>query len=171
MSSHYNEVTRHQSNYPHLIETHSEYNHISHPKFGVFQEHQYLNVNDIVSESNIPPTTSLSSRAFSGSNFIDFEIPRNLHILKSATLHMQIQNNDPVTDLEMPIIFNLVNRIEYYFGSTLCETVLGEHLYMQYCTTNDFEKRGLLSEVNNIGSLSFDSDRFYLLHESYHYQN
>ena len=104
-------------------------------------------------------TNIMSARAFSGSNFIDFEIPRNLHILKSGTLHMQIQNNDPVTDLEMPIAFNLINRIEYYFGSQLCETVLGEHLYMQYCTSHDFEQRGLLYKVNNVGIMDFDSDR------------
>jgi hypothetical protein len=72
---------------------------------------------------------------------------------------MQIQNNDAVSDLEMPVAFNLINRIEYYFGSVLCETVLGEHLYMQYCTSNSFEQRGLLYGVNNVGILNFDSDR------------
>ena len=89
MSSHYSEAARFNSNHLHLMETHNEYPHVS-TKMGVFQEHQYVNINDIVSESQISPTTALSARAFSGSNFIDFEIPRNLHILKSATLHMQI---------------------------------------------------------------------------------
>ena len=158
MSSHFSEAARFNSNHLHLQQTHDEYPHVS-TKMGVFQQHQYLNVNDIVSESQIPPTTALSARAFSGSNFIDYEIPRNLNILKSATLHMQIQNNDPVSDLEMPVAFNLINRIEYYFGSGLCETVLGEHLYMQYCTTHDFEQRGLLYGVNNVGFMNFDSDR------------
>ena len=157
MSSHYSEAARFNSNRLHLQTTHDEFPHVS-TKHGVFQQHQYLNVNDIVSESQLMPTTALSG-SFNGSMFLDFECPRNLHILKSATLHMQIQNNDPVSDLEMPIAFNLINRIEYYFGSQLCETTLGEHLYIQYCTSHDFEQRGLLYGVNNVGIMDFDSDR------------
>ena len=71
--SHHQEASRHKSNLPFLHESHNSYPH-TQTNFGVFQEHQTINVTDLPAESSLPPTTSLSSRAFSGSNFIDFEI-------------------------------------------------------------------------------------------------
>lgn len=156
--SNFNDARRHTSNHVFIHKTHDEFPHVETPYGFVVPEYQNININDVVQESSIPPTTSLSSRAFSGSTFVDFEIPRNLHILKSATLLMNIVNNDGTDNLRMPVAFNLINRIEYYFGSTLVETTLGESLYFQYCTAHNYERRITLKKVNNVDPLTFDSD-------------
>ena len=110
-------------------------------------------------ERAIPPTTSLSSRAFSGSNFIDFEIPK-LNLLKSATLCMEIVNNCPLNKLKLPVAFNLIDRFEIYFGSTIVETVLGEALYINHCTNNSIEQRKLLEHSSNTDNESYDNHFF-----------
>ena len=94
--SHFNEASRHNTNSPWLQETHPEHPHVE-SKGTVYQQHQNINANDVVAESNIVSTTALSNRSFSGSNFIDFEISKTIHILKSCTLALQIVNNDLTT--------------------------------------------------------------------------
>ena len=146
--SHHQEASRHKANHPFLQESHNSYPHTQTP-FGIFQEHQTINITDLPQESSLPPTTSLSSRAFSGSNFIDFEIPRSINILKSATLCLEIVNNDLTKKLNLPVAFNLLDRVELYFGSTLVETILGEALYINHCTNNNIEKRKILQNATN----------------------
>ena len=146
--SHHQESMRHKSNHPFLHESHNSYPHTQTPH-GIYQEHQTINITDLPQESSLPPTTSLSSRAFSGSNFIDFEIPRSINVLKSATLCMEIVNNDLSNKLSLPVAFNLIDRFELYFGSTLVETVLGEALYINHCTNNNIEKRKILQNATN----------------------
>ena len=70
--SHHSDASRHPANKPFLYGNHDAYPHVKTPH-GIFQDHQTLSISDLPMESAIPPTTSLSSRAFSGSNFIDFE--------------------------------------------------------------------------------------------------
>lgn len=158
--SHHQEASRHKANHPFLHESHDAYPHTKTP-FGVFQDHQTMNITDLPAESSLPPTTSLSSRAFSGSNFIDFEIPRSINILKSATLCMEIVNNCPTNRLVLPPAFNLVDRFELYFGANLVETVLSEAIYINHCTNNNIEKRKLLENGTNCGHDTFDSHTVY----------
>lgn len=147
--SHHQEASRHKANHPFLYESHEAYPHVKTPFGGLTQDHQSINVTDLPMESSLPPTTSLSSRAFSGSNFIDFEIPRSINVLKSATLCMEIVNNDTSAKLKLPCAFNLIDRFEIYFGSNLCETVLGEGLYIHHSTNNNVEKRKILQNATN----------------------
>ena len=153
--SHHQEASRHKANHPFLHESHSSYPHTQTP-FGIFQDHQTMNITDLPAESSLPPTTALSSRAFSGSNFIDFEIPRSINVLKSATLCMEIVNNDLANKLKLPTAFNLIDRFEIYFGSTLVETVLSEALYINHCTNNNIEKRKLLQNATNCDHDTYD---------------
>ena len=154
--SHHQESSRHKANHPFLAEHHEAYPHVNSPYGGVYQEHQTVNISDLPMESAIPPTTSLSSRAFSGSNFIDFEIPK-LNLLKSATLCMEIVNNCPLNKLKLPVAFNLIDRFEIYFGSTIVETVLGEALYINHCTNNTIEQRKILENSSNTDNESYDN--------------
>ena len=155
--SHFNEASRHNTNSPWLQETHPEHPHVE-SKGTVYQQHQNINANDVVAESNIVSTTALSNRSFSGSNFIDFEISKNMHILKSATLALQIVNNDLTNELRMPVIFNLISRFEIYIGSTLCQSVLSEDLYINYCTSMNFDRRSIMAPVTNVSRFGYDSD-------------
>ena len=153
--SHHADASRHRANHPFIFESHDAYPH-SKTNYGVFQEHQNVNITDMPCESSIPPTTSLSSRAFSGSNFVDFEIPK-LNILKSATLCMEIVNNCPINKLQLPVAFNLIDRFEIYFGSTLVETVLSEALYINHCTNNTIEQRKMLQNSSNVDHDTYDN--------------
>ena len=154
--SHHQESNRHKANHPFLHESHNSYPHTNTP-FGVYQDHQTINITDLPQESSLPPTTSLSSRAFSGSNFIDFEIPRSINILKSATLCMEIVNNDSVNKLQLPVAFNLIDRFEIYFGSTLVETVLSEALYINHCTNRTEPQLAILSNATCVDPDDFDN--------------
>jgi hypothetical protein len=153
--SHHSDASRHPANKPFLHEHHDAYPHVKTPH-GIFQDHQTLSISDLPMESAIPPTTSLSSRAFSGSNFIDFELPK-MHLLKSATLCMEIVNNDPLIKCVLPVAFNLIDRFEIYFGSSLVETVLSEALYINHCTNNNIDKRNILEAGTNTDPILFQS--------------
>ena len=156
--SHHQQAIQHKANHPFLIESHSAYPHTQTPH-GIFQEHQTINITDLPAESNIPPTTSLSARAFSGSNFIDFEIPRSIHVLKSATLCMEIVNNDSLGRfLFLPPAFNMIDRCEIFFGSSLVETISGESLYLNHCTNNNIEKRKILTNAVNVNHETYEAD-------------
>lgn len=153
--SHHSDASRHPANKPFLYENHDAYPHVK-TQHGIFQDHQTLSISDLPMESAIPPTTSLSSRAFSGSNFIDFEIPK-MHLLKSATLCMEIVNNDPLIKSVLPVAFNLIDRFEIYFGSSLVETVLSEALYINHCTNNNIDKRNILEAATNTDPSSYQT--------------
>ena len=153
--SHHSDASRHPANKPFLYENHDAYPHVK-TQHGIFQDHQTLSISDLPMESAIPPTTSLSSRAFSGSNFIDFEIPK-MHLLKSATLCMEIVNNDPLVKSALPVAFNLIDRFEIYFGSSLVETVLSEALYINHCTNNNIDKRNILEAATNTDPSSYQT--------------
>jgi hypothetical protein len=160
--SHFNEASRYSTNSPWLQDTHPEHPHVE-SKGTVYQQHQNINANDVVAESNIVPTTALSTRSFSGSNFIDFEIPKTIHILKSATLALQIVNNDSTNFLRMPPIFNLISRFEIYIGSTLCQSVLSEDLYINYCSSMNFDRRSIMAPVTNVSRFSYDADSSHII--------
>lgn len=156
--SHHQESAKHKSNHAFISEHHDAYPHVNTPH-GVFQEHQTVNITDLPCESSIPPTTALSSRAFSnGSTFIDFEIPKSLHVLKDVKLCMDIVNNDIERPLMLPVAFNLIDRFEIYFGSTIVETVLSEALYLSHCIYNSLDKRDLLKAPTNTNSYTFIGD-------------
>ena len=160
--SHHQESMRHKSNHPFLHESHNSYPHTQTPH-GVYQDHQTINITDLPMESSIPPQTSLSSRAFnSGSNFIDFEIPRgSINILKSVTLCMEIVNPDLTNKLMLPVSYNLIDRIEIYFGSTLVETVLSEGLYINHCTNRSEAQLEILANSTCVDPNSFDNHSLY----------
>jgi len=109
---------------------------------------------DLVSEASIAPQTSLPSNAFTGSVYVDFEIPRSINVLKSCVLSMQIDNGG-TKPLVMPPISQLINRIEYYSGATLIETILSTHLYLE-SVMETTEKLTILESSNNIDPVSFD---------------
>ena len=157
--SHHQQAIQHKANLPFLNESHSAYPHTQTHHGVVYQDHQTLNVTDLPAESNIPPTTSLSARAFSGSNFIDFEIPRSIHVLKSATLNMEIVNNDQVGRyLFLPVAYNLLDRVELFFGSSLVETISGEAMYLNHCTNNNIEKRKILTNAVMVDPETYEVD-------------
>ena len=158
--SHNQESMRNKSNHPFLHESHNSYPHSQTP-YGIYQDHQTLSITDLPQESSLPPTTSLSSRAFSGSNFIDFEIPRSINVLKSATLCMEIVNNDTTNRLMLPVAFNLIDRFEIYFGSTLVETVLGEALYINHCTNRSEAQLSILANATCVDPNTFDNRTIY----------
>ena len=93
--------------------------------------YQRVNMVDMISEASIAPSTSLPFNSFSGSVYVDFDVPRSINVLKSCVLAMQIDNGDTTKPLLMPPISQLINRIEYYSGSTLIETILATHLYLE----------------------------------------
>ena len=59
---------------------------------------------DLVSEASIAPQTSLPNNAFTGSVYVDFDIPKSINVLKSAVLTMQIDNTESVKSISMPPI-------------------------------------------------------------------
>ena len=59
---------------------------------------------DMVSEASIAPQTSLPSNAFTGSVYVDFEIPKSIDILKSCVLVMQFDNGDAKPLIMPPIL-------------------------------------------------------------------
>ena len=111
-------ASRFKSNEMHLLQTHENY---SFSKLGGYlvPDYQKVNMIDLISEASIAPQTSLPNNSFTGSVYVDFEIPKSINILKSAVLTMQIDNIEADKSIIMPPISQLINRIEYYSGSTL----------------------------------------------------
>ena len=104
-------ASRFKSNEMHLIPTHEAY---AFSKLGNYlvPNYQRTNMVDLVSEASIAPQTSLPNNAFTGSVYVDFEIPKSINVLKSAVLTMQIDNTESVKSIIMPPICQLINRIE-----------------------------------------------------------
>ena len=153
MAQNYLNSIRYKSNEIHLMNTHENY---KFEKLGNYLVPSYQRVNmcDLVSEASIAPQTSLPSNAFTGSVYVDFEIPRSVNVLKSCVLSMQIDNGG-TKPLVMPPISQLINRIEYYSGATLIETILSTHLYLE-SVMETTEKLTILESSNNIDPVTFD---------------
>ena len=147
-------ASRFKSNEMHLIPTHEAY---AFSKLGNYlvPNYQRTNMVDLVSEASIAPQTSLPNNAFTGSVYVDFEIPKSINVLKSAVLTMQIDNTESVKSIIMPPICQLINRIEYYSGSTLIETILSTHLYLE-SVLDTTEKMTLMESSQNINPQDFD---------------
>ena len=153
MAQNYLNAMRYKSNEIHLLNTHENY---KFEKIGnyLMPAYQKVNMVDLISEASLAPNTSLPSAAFSGSVYVDFEIPRSINILKSCVLSMQIDNSESKT-LILPPVSQLINRIEYYSGSTLIETILSTHLYLE-SVLDTTEKLTILEKSQNINPLTFD---------------
>ena len=91
MAQNYLTASRFKSNEMHLLETHENY---SFSRLGGYlvPNYQRTNMVDLISEASIAPQTSLTNNAFTGSAYVDFEIPKSINVLKSAVLTMQIDN-------------------------------------------------------------------------------
>ena len=85
MAQNYLNSIRYKSNEIHLLNTHENY---KFEKLGnyLMPAYQRINMVDMVSEASIAPQTSLPSNAFTGSVYVDFEIPKSINILKSCVL-------------------------------------------------------------------------------------
>ena len=153
MAQNYLNSIRYKSNEVHLLNTHENYKFDKHGGY-LMPAYQRVNMVDMISEASLAPQTSLPSSAFSGSVYVDFEIPRSINILKSCVLSMQIDNSD-TKPLVMPPIAQLINRIEYYSGSTLIETILSTHLYLE-SVMDTTEKLSILESAHNINPHTFD---------------
>ena len=147
-------ASRFKSNEMHLLPTHEAY---GFSKLGNYlvPNYQRTNMVDLISEASIAPQTSLPNNAFTGSVYVDFEVPKSINILKSAVLTMQIDNTEADKSIIMPPICQLINRIEYYSGSTLIETILSTHLYLE-SVLDTTEKMTLLESSQNINPINFD---------------
>ena len=147
-------ASRFKSNEMHLLQTHENY---SFSRLGGFlvPDYQKVNMIDLISEASIAPQTSLPNNSFTGSVYVDFEIPKSINILKSAVLTMQIDNIEADKSIIMPPISQLINRIEYYSGSTLIETILSTHLYLE-SVLETTEKMTLMEASQNISPQTFD---------------
>ena len=154
MAQNYLNSIRYKSNEVHLLNTHENYKFEKHGGY-LMPAYQRVNMVDMVSEASIAPQTSLPSNAFTGSVYVDFEIPKSINILKSCVLAMQIDNGDTTKPLIMPPISQLINRIEYYSGSTLIETILATHLYLE-SVLDTTEKLNILESSQNINPITFD---------------
>ena len=147
-------ASRFKSNEMHLLQTHENY---SFSRLGGYlvPDYQKVNMIDLISEASIAPQTSLPNNSFTGSVYVDFEIPKSINILKSAVLTMQIDNIEADKSIIMPPISQLINRIEYYSGSTLIETILSTHLYLE-SVLETTEKMTLMEKSQNISPQTFD---------------
>jgi len=154
MAQNYLNAIRYKSNEIHLLNTHENY---KFDKIGnyLMPAYQKVNMVDLISEAAIAPQTSLPSNAFTGSVYVDFEIPRSVNILKSCVLAMQLSNNDAAKKLMLPPISQLINRVEYYSGSTLIETILSTHLYLE-SVLETTEKMAILESSQNINPTTFN---------------
>ena len=154
MAQNYLNAIRYKSNEVHLLNTHENY---KFEKIGnyLMPAYQRVNMVDLIGEASIAPQTSLPTNAFTGSVYVDFEIPRSVNILKSCVLAMQIDNTHQTKPLCLPPISQLINRVEYYSGSTLIETILSTHLYLE-SVLETTEKLTILESSQNIDPYTFD---------------
>mgnify|MGYP000020267138 FL=1 len=154
MAQNYLNSIRYKSNEIHLLNTHENY---KFDKIGnyLMPAYQKVNMVDLISEASIAPQTSVPSNCFSGSTYTDFEVPRSINILKSCVLAMQLTNTDTTKKLMLPPISQLINRIEYYSGSTLIETILSTHLYLE-SVLDTTEKMTILESSQNINPTTFN---------------
>ena len=158
MAQNYLNSIRYKSNEIHLLNTHDNY---KFEKLGGYlvPAYQRINMCDLISEASIAPQTSLPSNAFTGSVYVDFEVPRSINILKSCVLAMQIANGETSKPLILPPVSQLINRIEYYSGSTLIETILSTHLYFE-SILDTTEKMTILEKSQNINPTTFDHSTY-----------
>ena len=72
---------------------------------------------------------------------------------------MQIDNGETSKPLILPPVSQIINRIEYYSGSTLIETILSTHLYFE-SILDTTEKMTILEKSQNINPTTFDHSTY-----------